>query len=580
MVVLFYGRCNLKNYIQTLEDMYLNKLDLSSLYEIDNLNRDSEITLTCLTHKIPITKSVRTFIRGYGCKACDNLESYLTELKEKLGADFDKVEIPTTFYKEFKSKQSIVTLHCIKHGPITKSANSFLNLFCAECDKELKEPRVLSNRKSLDWFKNRIEELEPNWYSFELSDYQGTTKDITITCPVHGPFTKNAGSMLAGYLCNKCSLLKESNNKVGPKISFEEFKSQVEVVSPNIFDWSTSSEWYGKNYPFSVHCKKHGEVVKTKAIAFMYHGCPSCNLITSKVEKEILSYIKSLIPDIEVLENYRPSWLNNKELDIYIPLYNLAIEYNGTAYHHSSTNPKDKFLNNTYKPKDYHFNKWKLCKENGIRLISIYDFKWKDKQELYKSLIKHSLQLDKKVYARNCYIEEANDLQSCISFIKENHLEGFNGILYKDSKGYYLKDKSSHEVLMVALVGYIYEQSSKNFKLKLQRICTVKGITVVGGVSKLSKRITNDLGAFLYQTTNDTGSIISGISTKESCRYYWVDPKSLTYFSRNYCQKSVLEKHFHQPLLENDIENTYMERLGFVKVYDSGLTELVKTFRS
>ena len=38
--------------------------------------------------------------------------------------------------------------------------------------------------------------------------------------------------------------------------------------------------------------------------------------------------------------------------------------------------------------------------------------------------------------------------------------------------------------------------------------------------------------------------------------------------------KHTVEKHFDIPLLEEDTENTYMERLGYLKVYDNGLAEI------
>ena len=47
------------------------------------------------------------------------------------------------------------------------------------------------------------------------------------------------------------------------------------------------------------------------------------------------------------------------------------------------------------------------------------------------------------------------------------------------------------------------------------------------------------------------------------------------YYHRNYCQKKLLEKHFYQPLFEEDTENTYMERLGFLKIYDNGVAKLL-----
>lgn len=73
------------------------------------------------------------------------------------------------------------------------------------------------------------------------------------------------------------------------------------------------------------------------------------------------------------------------------------------------------------------------------------------------------------------------------------------------------------------------------------------------------------------------GSTLSHFnSSNVSLRYFWVKLNTaLTYYHRNYCQKQLLEKHFKEPLLKEDTENSYMERLGFVKVFDNGISTLI-----
>ena len=84
-------------------------------------------------------------------------------------------------------------------------------------------------------------------------------------------------------------------------------------------------------------------------------------------------------------------------------------------------------------------------------------------------------------------------------------------------------------------------------------------------------------GAFNYQITLDSGGSTLKLTSKldiKSLRYFWVHPVSLEFYNRNYCQKSLLEKHFKAPIEAGDTENSYMERLGYLKVYDSGVAEL------
>lgn len=85
-------------------------------------------------------------------------------------------------------------------------------------------------------------------------------------------------------------------------------------------------------------------------------GCSECMkyIETSFPEKAVLFYLSKILPDIK--NNYRPTWMENKELDIYIPSLNVAIEYDGKRFHKDVQ--KDTYKNN-------------LCKINGVKLIRI-----------------------------------------------------------------------------------------------------------------------------------------------------------------------------------------------------------------
>jgi hypothetical protein len=96
---------------------------------------------------------------------------------------------------------------------------------------------------------------------------------------------------------------------------------------------------------------------------------------TSLFEKEILEYIKTIY-DGTIIENDR-TIIHPKELDIYLPELQLAIECNG-LYWHSVESGKDK---------DYHFTKTNSCDDKNIDLVYIWDYQW-DKDQ---STIKHNL---------------------------------------------------------------------------------------------------------------------------------------------------------------------------------------------
>ena len=73
-------------------------------------------------------------------------------------------------------------------------------------------------------------------------------------------------------------------------------------------------------------------------------GCPVCvrEFKISYPEKAIFFYLKKYLSEYVVLENYKPSWLHGKEIDIYIEKLRLGIEYDGEAWHKDPTPDNDK----------------------------------------------------------------------------------------------------------------------------------------------------------------------------------------------------------------------------------------------
>ena len=102
----------------------------------------------------------------------------------------------------------------------------------------------------------------------------------------------------------------------------------------------------------------------------------------SKGEKEVLEFVKSIYSGT-IIENDRTQmtpndengWIENHELDIWLPEIKVAIEYNGT-YWHSIPNiiESDKF-------------KKIQCESKGIRLLTISESDWDNEQDICKSKI-------------------------------------------------------------------------------------------------------------------------------------------------------------------------------------------------
>ena len=107
--------------------------------------------------------------------------------------------------------------------------------------------------------------------------------------------------------------------------------------------------------------------------------CLNCNPIDNSIsveEKNILLFIKENYEG-EIIENYKDL---KKEIDIYLPELKLGFEFNGLYWH-----------SELHKEKLYHYNKYKLFKDNGIVLVSIWEDDWEYRKEIVKSMILNKL---------------------------------------------------------------------------------------------------------------------------------------------------------------------------------------------
>ena len=136
----------------------------------------------------------------------------------------------------------------------------------------------------------------------------------------------------------------------------------------------------------SVCCKtltrKLNNVYRLKDGKFRSDSLPLCDVCkvhllnkTSKPEQEIEDFIKSFYSG-ECIRNSR-NIISPQELDLYYPEKKIAIEYNGSYWH-----------SDEFKEKDYHINKFNLCKDNNILLVSIFESEWNNKKEEIKNYLK------------------------------------------------------------------------------------------------------------------------------------------------------------------------------------------------
>ena len=281
----------------------------------------------------------------------------------------------------------------------------------------------------------------------------------------------------------------------------------------------------------------------------------------SNEEKSLVEFIQEFYKS-EIKTSNR-SVLNGRELDVYLPENNLAIEYNG-LYSHSYKPWEEKDC--LIKGPSYHLSKTIDCEKQGIQLIQIFSDEWNFKREIVQSIIKSKLGLNERLYARKCRIVEV-DVLSKNDFLNNNHIQG--------------EDKSSiklgleYDGSLVCLMTFNKSRFNKNCEWELVRFCNSRGINVVGGFSKLLS----------YFRRNYSGSIVSyadrrwsdgGVYFKNGFKlirvnkaaYYYVDKNYLVRHNRMKFQKKLIGAY-------DCTEYEKAREMGFNRIYDCGSLSFV-----
>lgn len=302
--------------------------------------------------------------------------------------------------------------------------------------------------------------------------------------------------------------------------------------------------------------------------------CPTCmNGATSKAEKEILDFMRSILPNDEVLANRR-NILKGYELDIYIPSRKFAVEYNG-LYWHSEENGKSK---------NYHYDKWKRSQELGIQLIQVWEDEWAANPEQVKKMLAHKLGINyggrERVMARNTRVVPLLKFEA-EAFLAKHHIQGYAsgthylGLVAKPAKG------SQKERNLVAVLVLKKEPGTDGKTLNIIRYATATAIP--GGFTKLLKHAERNYEFERFITFSDhcvsDGGLYENngfIADKELAPDYMYAVRGQRYHKFGY----RLKRFKSDPTLkwqEGLTERELATLNGLHRIWDAGKTRWVKT---
>lgn len=288
--------------------------------------------------------------------------------------------------------------------------------------------------------------------------------------------------------------------------------------------------------------------------------CTICNPICRGIsgqEVVLLNFIKEIYNG-EIIENTRKV-IPPYEIDIFLPDLKIGFEFNGLWWHSS--------LN---KDKNYHFNKYKMCSDVGVSLITIWEDDWIYKNEICKSLISSKIGLLNKIYARNCTVSEISYKESKI-FLDNNHLQGDCKSSVKI--GLFFEDKLVSLMTFSKLRIFMNRQNKDRDTYELTRFCNKIDISVIGGASKLLSFFIKKYNPKEIETYSDNmisnGNLYRKLGFEFSHEtnpgyYYLINKKKENRFS--YRKDILVREGFDKNKSEEEI---MMER-GYHRIYNAG----------
>lgn len=304
-------------------------------------------------------------------------------------------------------------------------------------------------------------------------------------------------------------------------------------------------------------CLKCGHTWESDTTDQHYIYCTECyKQPYSNKEKELVDFVKENYKGT-IIENDRKV-LNGKELDIYLPDLNLAIEFNGN-YWHSDAN-----ISNTK-----HVEKTLKCKEKGIRLIHIFEYEWDSNSEKIKNFLKQSMGLfDRRIYARECDVCEITYTEYD-SFLRKYHLQGTvkspirYGLFYKGE--------------LLSVIGLGTSRFMKD-EIELHRFCVKSGVHIVGGFGKLiaSVKHMGEIVSYIdFSKFDGRGYFATGFTEVERTKPNFVWYKGSKILKRYTTQKHKLPKLLGENFNPDETEVENMSRMGFMRIFDCGNIKVI-----
>lgn len=530
-------------FVAEAEALYGSK---NSYDEVAYINNSTKVKVGCTKHNHTFYQTPKKHLLGEGCSFCvkenQNIKKggdFVKRASTKYNGKFDYSEV------NYGGSKEDITVICPTHGKqITTPYNHLKGAGCYHCGKEEASKKKSSNNGNK--VLSRLNKLYEGRYDLSKASYRGYNDYIEVGCPVHGFFKVTPAQFEKGLGCSKCL---SYDGKDPTEYFIQRCIDNLETK----YDYSLTVFTHSDDY-IDVICPVHG-VWSVKASAHLHDrsGCPSCANSVSRTENKIKDFLVGLSLSIEQSNR---KLIKPLELDIIIPEKKIAIEYNGIRWH------SEKFG----KDKNYHLNKTQLCKEQGYRLIHIWEDDYNRDPERELNFLRHTLGCSdtETIYARKTTLKEV-DKKEAKEFLDAYHIQG--GVGASSFIGAYLEDK------LVSVTAFTYKDN-KSY-VELVRHVNHGDYNVTGSLGKATKYFSKicdldiisfcDLSRFDGKSYEKAGFIVDKILPPDY-KYVVGDKRDHKFNWRKKNIKSKLPEVYDESLTEKEM----MELADIPRIWDCG----------
>ena len=491
----------------------------------------------------------------------------LTEVLTKFPQEIlDRYDFSAASYKGALARMEGVK--CLLHGKFSQYAAQFRKngAGCPRCG----EAKRIEGRTSseLDYIRRAKEIHKVRGYDYSHVRFTRMNALITVGCPTHGGFAVSANKHL--YRAQGCPTCATEGRRLrAPMIQPLASASKIANTAKGFFLrcaevhsglYSYPEQTYlGAKHKVRVVCPKHGEFLQVAWGHLRGRGCKQC---VHKSQPEIT--IEAFLSQYTSVDRGRRDLIAPKELDFYLPEFNLGVEFHG-LYHHL-----------TSKRGLLHREKWALAQKAGIRLVQIFEDEWLNKQDIVKARLLAFIGKSEKRDARKLVLKDVQ-WEEARDFLAITHIQGAGpvGAAYGLYEGGRLmavatfgrsrsgammgaRKEGEYEVLRYASIGSVrggftrlFAQFKKDFTPdKVISYCDLRYGT--GG---------------LYRAA---GFELAGVTEPD---YWWVPRGKIERVSRYSAQKHKMKKANH-PLnayyAVNKTERMICEEAGWEQIHGVG----------